>query len=394
MGIELLAAWMPEKIGFAIGCGQMAFGFGPIVSSSLFHSFIHSFGIVNALYASSAFFTALALLSAAFLEWPSSQPVGQDGPRLQGVKLPFSRLVLQSPFWLYMVVLFITQVVFPFYPYFFTIGVTFGKSMDSLVKSFQLANLLGTFSRLIAGTLADHMGCGWGPFYSGAKNMMLILLTVQTTAFLSLISFSNQNNFSGYIVTVQILFVIFGAVCCDAIALARDLFGLANSAVIVGIGVGLMMGSGEASSCALMSVIHAFTSGEKGREPSSYNLFYLICAAMSLFGFLCCLCIERCEEAFEIPCSHGIKAVLVDNSLVTVPTASHPARMEESKAWDIPGGGEEAVFSKCDVTRVRSYSFRTPSYIAVQRIDDDECSASPFGNMVGFVTESMFPQTV
>lgn len=393
--VEVLAAWMPKRQGLAVGCCQMAYGFGPVLFSPIFTAFLTVIGCVNALYTAAILLSVLGFTCTYFLEWPSSiadDTSGQNGnnlePYSQGVKIPWRRFPFLLPFWNYMITVFMTQLAYAFYPYFFEIGLTFKQPMYKLVNSFQIANLLGTFARLAAGVLADRMGCGWGPLYSGAKNLMLILLVMQSAACLLLASWSNSNNFTGFSACVGIMFIVFGGGSCDAVVLARDMFSPANSAIVFGIGAGFTIGLGEAFSSALMARVESWMPVAAVKEPGSYNMFYLMSALFSFCGFLACLFVERCEEAFEIPCSDGTTTVLVDSSLVTVPTASHYPPDVESKALDIPGSDDED--DHYEVTRVQSFSFRTPSYVPVQRIDGGDSPATPFGTTAGFIKESLF----
>lgn len=385
---------MPERPGLAVGCGQMAFGMGAIVFSSVFNALLKAVGCVNALYVTAALWSIPALLSTLCIEWPPPDSGGGGGGggasdssgdelSLKPVKISWKVLPFLPSVWLYMGVAFTIQAEFGLVPYFFKIGHSFNKPMHTLVDAFQIANLLGTAGRLFAGILADSLGCGWGHLFSGAKNLMVILMALQTILFFSLSPLSAAGNFDGFMVVVLLLFIVSGAGACDAAVLARDLFSPANSSIMFGVGAGLTMGIGEAVSAGLLSFVDGMHSSAD-TIPSSYNVYYFIGGWWSFGGLLCILFVERCEEAFEIPGPNGMTTVLVDSGLVHPPVSAKGS----SPPLKIPGT-DNANETSYDVTRVSSFSFRTPSYVPIFRLDDDDAPSSPFGNTAEYMRSAL-----
>lgn len=310
IGLELITAWTPHRPGLAVGIAQMCFGFGTILFSALFNFLNNSYGAVGALYISTVVLTAPCALSSCALKWPESttcivaQPLNYalESPHDDGDTytrpcraIRWQRLPFLSSFWLYMATIFVGQLGYAFLPYYFSIGESFGVSMSVVLLAFQGANLVSTLSRPFAGMLTDALKTSQGFFSIGTKNVLLILISVQTGLFFLLIPISRAHYFGLFVIASGIILSIFAAFACCASLLAREQFGWKSSTAVFGLGGGIAMCLGEFAAVMMMS---ACISSENGKDTTAYNGFYLVSGMCSLAGLVCCIFVKRCRQAF------------------------------------------------------------------------------------------------
>lgn len=298
--LELLAAWMPNRPGLAVGCGQTAFGLGTMFFSGVFESFIARFGVIYAVYLSVVVLMAPGLLVSFLLQWPpleqrsshQSSAESSDGAEAEVRTITLRKLLRLSMFWLCVFSIMVSQTGFVFISYFFQIGLSFNQSMHSLVKVFEIISFLSAFSRSFTGMLADCFKWGRGFFSLGSKNVMVCALASQTLLFVMLIIFSNSYNFTGFAVAAGLIVTTLATGECLSALLMRDIFGSQNSSVAFGAGASIGFGAG----CFIPPLwFTAIRSHMESLEvsPSAYNLFYLICIFWSIAGFTATVTLSR-----------------------------------------------------------------------------------------------------
>lgn len=290
-----------------VGCALLAYGLGTIVQSWVFNKLIATLGIVSALNTTAIGLTAAGLLPTLFLSWPPS--TAPDGRALAtpaeaiplfrdsdaddtSIRLPWGKLVRLRSFWLYNGAVFSAGAAYALTPFFFKLGHVFGKPDYVMVTIFQVIGAMATVVGLVGGWAADVMRFGTGFFRSGAKNMTIICMVVQTVLFAALVPLSNTNNFWGFTVASGILIIITASHYASSAILANDFFGAVNSCLVFGIGAGLAIGLGEGLSAELMSAVEAGRDVNVALTPGSYSLFYVVGVIWSMIGLICILAVE------------------------------------------------------------------------------------------------------
>ncbi|GAB0497267.1 hypothetical protein MMPV_008591 [Pyropia vietnamensis] len=272
----------------------------------------------------SAVATAAAVAPAA--------PPGGGGA--SGTALPWSSLLTLHQFWLYMYVCLVGQLGFgACLPWFFsTTGVFFdtptAAAAAGLPLKFAIMNGVGIAARLAGGIAVDVLvvpGSTW--LWSGAKNSLVLLMVVQTGAFLTMAALSSatgSGGFGAFFAALVTLYVAFSATAGNLAVLSREVFSPANGSAVFGVAAGLMMGVGEAVSASGIAVLNfegrrAVAAGTAmgsltadGVPRSAYNAYYLAAAAASAVALVATLVTHRVEAAFEARLPDGSVGVLVD----------------------------------------------------------------------------------
>ena len=276
----------------------MAFGIGTIVLTYVFSKFITGLNHVSAIFLASCVLVATAALPCIFLRWPSDgevshlaelQPLNQREEDADKIK--WYELLKLSNFWFYTVAVFATGATYMFNPYFFKIGPLFGASFDQLVFWFNLSNLISTAIGLFGTTLTDYVGFGTGFWFSGAKNVSVILMLMQCVSLMAMTIISKLEIFWGFVVIKTLLKIVGVCHLGNSAILARDLFGPRNGCIVFGFGAGLALGSGEGLSALIMAGIEAM----KGQmdTASDYNSFFWVSTIWSILGLSCLLAAQR-----------------------------------------------------------------------------------------------------
>lgn len=273
----------------------MCFGLGCAFFSSFFEYLLRNFRCSTAFLITAAALAAPSASCIGLLKWPSGPGPLQENVSENTLKdehhlvIPWTKLPFLLPFWYYVASIFAGQVGYAFIPYFFKIGRSFGKSTDVLVNSFQVAILLSTISRPFVGMLSDSLKWGHGFFGMGSKNVLIILLILQLTAFVCLVSFST---FLGFVVCSCIVLVVFSGVAVESSILARDMFTPVNSSLVFGFGASIAMGFGEFGTGEIMAAVDNAPAFEVS-GASKYHPFYMLSAALSVFGLLSCFMLQK-----------------------------------------------------------------------------------------------------
>lgn len=302
LSIEVLLAWFPHNSGLAVGASQTAFGLGTIVLTQLFSVLLASTNHINAIFLASCCLTTGAVLPTLFMRWPSQgevtpaeelQPLYPQSEQLE--KLPWHRLICLRDFWLYLIAIFTTGATYMLNPYYFKLGTLFNAPFDQLVLLFNLGNLVATLLALFGTAMTDVVRFGSGFWFSGAKNLMIVFMLMQTALLFAMIAVNNAMNFWAFVVIKSLMKIVMACHAGYAAILARDLFGAQNSCIVFGFGAGLALGGGEGVSAWLMAAVEATVGHVK--LPSDYNPFYWIGGVWSLVGLFCVLAVDRHKSA-------------------------------------------------------------------------------------------------
>lgn len=297
--LELLAAWVPTQPGLAIGVGQMSFGFGWIFFSSFFEYLLQHFQCSTAFLITSVFLAVPSAACVMVMKWPCAKRSAEQNVsdvnanrELRNILIPWRRLPFILPFWNYVGVIFVGQIGYALIPYFFSIGNSFGKSMDEAVTSFEVAILCSTVARPVIGILADSLKWGNGSFSIASKNVISLLFILQMLSFIGLISFSQSSNYTGFVVCASVTFVVFSGIAVEAPILARDMFSPVNSSLVFGVGASIAMGFGEFLAGEMMAAVDSASSIE-GFGPAKYDLFYVLSIGICIFGLMFCIMLQK-----------------------------------------------------------------------------------------------------
>lgn len=271
----------------------MAFGVGTIVLTCVFSKLITGFNHVTAIFLSSCILVATAVFPCILLRWPSEGEISielnqheEDADKIEWYD------VLKVPnFWFYTVAVFTTGATYMFNPYFFKIGPLFNATFDQLVFWFTFSNLVSTILGLFGTTLTDYVGFGTGFWFSGAKNVSMILMVMQCVSLMVMIITSRLEIFWAFVVIKTLLKIVGVCHLGNSAILARDLFGSKNGCIVFGFGAGLALGSGEGVSALIMAGIEA-VKGQMN-SASDYNSFFWLATVWSMVGLSCLAATHR-----------------------------------------------------------------------------------------------------
>lgn len=312
---ELLMVWNPTRPGLTTALGQLALSSGSILISSFYNGLISSFGCVQTFYIVSIIFCLVASLPMFLLTWPDSNQQLQHQQQspcfvpvqntellaTENVRLPWKRLNRVTSFWSILFVVFTCAVPYALLAFFFKLGHVFQIPSSDILDYFQRSTVLSSCFSVVLIFLTDFARFGSSRFSSGAKNVLTVMLLLQTILFALLIPFSMASNFLLFVTAVTILLVMMTSYSGCAAILVRDMFGPANTMVVFGIGAGVGQGSGEGLSTELMNIVESVQTrgGNFSLHPTSYSYFYGIAALWSFMGLMALICTRRCEDAFQ-----------------------------------------------------------------------------------------------
>lgn len=279
----------------------MLFGLGSIAFSSTADRLLSIFPVTTVLPISALLLSLPVALVVPFVRWPkhaetspspsAEQATEPEPDALLSPNLTPRQLPRLPTFWFFVIAVFTLQAGFAFVPFFFRIGRTYGHSRADLVGYFDVAMLVSTLLRPVAGVLADRFRFGDGPFGMASKNLMTMLLVLQLLLFSVLVPLSSSANFIGYFLAAAALISIFAASACGIAILGRDVFGKRNSSLVYGMGGATAMGFGEFAAGQLIATVDL--ADEFGTTPDKYLPYYVIGIVMSSVGLLCCLRIRK-----------------------------------------------------------------------------------------------------
>lgn len=293
---------MPLNPGLVVGCGQMAFAFGTMVFSQIFHFLLRTFSISTVFYITAALLLIPSAVTCTFITWPppdDDETFGMEDTFLlhehESSVIPLRKLFTLPVFWCYTSTILASQATFAFYPYFFKLGYAFGNSDEVIVNSFKIILLCSVISHPLIGVIADSLKWGHGRFSIGPKNMMVLFLAMQMVLYLLLIRFSHGGNFGGFVTATCVLYIVLSSGGCGGSLLAREIFGAKNTSLVFGVGAGFGFGFGDFASAELMAIVDS-ASKSQGATPSRYVPFYMIAILWSFVGMVSCAMMQRYES--------------------------------------------------------------------------------------------------
>uniref|UniRef100_A0A7S0ZB61 Major facilitator superfamily (MFS) profile domain-containing protein n=1 Tax=Timspurckia oligopyrenoides TaxID=708627 RepID=A0A7S0ZB61_9RHOD len=332
-GVEHAARWMPELVGLAMGLGMGALGLGSILGSKIFAFLLDTFTLTQSLYALLLIFGVPLIVSIPFLRFPpssfhpsqshnteQSMTSSSSAPtkKLAGRKLGLA-LLKQPSFYLLLVIVAMgagpgygALVSFPS-----ILKVSFGLTQKDASGIFAWLQVIGMLTRFLFGFCVDYLNFGHGFFWSGAKNLSMLILFVQSGALALLPWFQHTHQFHLFLGCLIILFISFSASAVLAAVLSRQIFSPANSAIVFGFAGGLTDGFATMlfsifSASVLESSIESTPSNSPLPEQT-YDIYFSTCVFFSLLGFICAICIPRCSAAFEYVNKAGNRIILVEH---------------------------------------------------------------------------------
>jgi len=366
VGVELAARWMPEAIGIAMGLGMGSIGLGSIFGSQIFSLFVQIMSIEQGFFSGMVLFVAPVLILLPFISFPpptfnpasvtaAAPPAPSDAvessnttspnhehehhsdyaPRLVGRKLGLSLLKQPS---LWFLVVLVASLCGPGYGALVSfpsiLGVSFSVGQSQAASLFALLQVLGMIARFGAGFCVDYIGFGYGYFSSGAKNMAILMLTLNSLGLFLAPVFQYYGYFQCFFACIVMIYVSFSACSIVAAVLARQIFSPANSSLVFGIAGGLFAGfctmvfsllsAGVLSSAQEKARIAAMDSGlDSVVIPSSaFTPYFHICGAFCLLGLFSTLVLPRCAAAFELVSKQGDKIVFIEREEKDLPDLS------------------------------------------------------------------------
>lgn len=163
-------------------------------------------------------------------------------------------------------------------------GNAFGKPSNLIVLCFQVASVLSTIFRLVVGILMDRMKIGTGIFSKASKNVMALVLIIQTMLFFALPGISSGHHFGAFLIASTGIMVMFAAGAVCACGLARDMFGEENSTLVFGVGATIALSFGEFVAGSLITTLRGWRYGLK--DIREFNMFYMVAGVVNAVGVI------------------------------------------------------------------------------------------------------------
>lgn len=291
----------PNAPGLALGLISVAFGFGSAVYAYLFNTFLNSWTLDTAIYASSASLSVPCLVSTPFLSLPDITETEYDSsetplmsPDESFPRLTLRRLVQLYDFWLFIFASLTAGASYALVPYFFSISSSFKAPLKVAVGAFQASSIAAVILSLALTGFTDCFAWGTGFFSLGSRNVMVAMLSVQT-ALCAALCFSTLTRWYGlFAVSAGMLKTIMAAHASCSALMAHDVFGAVNSALVIGVGSGLALGSGEAASVFIMSLVERSSQLQYSiQNPMVYQAFYYVLALWTIIGLIALIFLRR-----------------------------------------------------------------------------------------------------
>lgn len=247
VGVEHAARWMPDRPGLAMGITMGSMGMGQIFGARCFHGMaVLLGGVVQGLYMTTIVFVIPPAISAMFLQYP---PAGWDPRSAEtiaalgdahmgnetGSRLGW-RLLKQ---WEFYCLLWIVAMgagpsfgILSGFPA--VLNGLYGMDPKKASSWFAFMSLVSMITRFTIGVLADHCGFGSGFFWSGGKNLAIILFTLQTLALTFISQFYLAGNLYAVMSCLSLTFMSFAGAGVIAAILCRQMFAPKNAGVVFG----------------------------------------------------------------------------------------------------------------------------------------------------------------
>lgn len=314
LAFAALSSWFPKNPGLASGFGSMSIGIGTMTSVKIVHTVIVRYGVIYALFITGLILGISQLMVSQILDLPANQTAINTtmdanspltGRRFKTIS-SWKHMLTIRQYWIYFLVILSSTFPYATMIYFHVIGLTFGASIDDLVGYYQLLILVSVLGRLVVGGIADHLKTRTGFFSRGSKNVLLLLLLVETIAFLCLIPISAAVFFPGFLISSGCLFLVYGASAALSIVAALEHFGKENSALVFGVGGSIAIAVADFGSLLLAKESNR---NSQSASPSDYTKFYIFSAVLSSLGLIACFLFQRFEELDFDTIEEGNKTV-------------------------------------------------------------------------------------
>ncbi|KAJ8908327.1 hypothetical protein NDN08_005040 [Rhodosorus marinus] len=318
VGVEHTARWMPDAPGLAMGISMGSMGMGQIFGAKCYDAMaVWLGGIVNGMHATTAVFTIPTFFAALIVRYPpegwdprSVEEIALLGDKIMsnntGVRLGW-RLVAQ---WQFYCLLWIVAMgagpsfgILSGFPA--VLNGLFGMSPGQAASWFAAMSVVSMVTRFCTGILADVCGFGAGFFWSGGKNLSIIIFSLQSLAFILIGVFYHAGSFSGVMLCISITFMSFSGAGVLAAIMCRQMFAPRNAAVVFGIAAGLTDGLATMLFGMYMAAVE--DAAAVSAEPAEVYLSYFSnVIAWSLVGVVCSFLMNKCRAAFEEQLDNGV----------------------------------------------------------------------------------------
>lgn len=309
-------------------------GIGNITFTQIFHSLIIAVGVHKTLMVIGASLAILSLIPCVFVRWPEQRPTSNaqsiqttktletcsadssleiipllsptrsaifvDDDLRTSVRISWKDIIRTAEFWYYMIVVFTAGASYAFNPFYYKLGLLFARPMNQLVRFYQVTDFTATILSLAASSWTDAFHTRSGYWFSGARNLTIIFLVVQTVLFMWMTRLTKDGAFWGFLIVKSVLKIIMVSHGGCASLLARDFFGPSNSCIVFGFGAGLALGTGEGFSAWLMSAVETSAHKRHGSVlvAENYNPFFYAAAVWSTIGLACTIMMRKSRLAF------------------------------------------------------------------------------------------------
>lgn len=220
----------------------MLFGLGFVTYSSLYNYLLSHFHISTALRITAILLTFPTMLTSFFISYSPHQ---RDVPLQFRERESFQGLIKKMSVWLYFSSVFGTRAAYAFIPFFTQFAKGYGVEELHANKALETLFFLSSMSRPFVGMLGDRFKFGKGPFDLASKNLMCLILFVQTGIFITLHSLSGHTNYVWFQLAAGGLLCAFSGASSIILLLAKDVFGSRNSFFVYSLAGSLSMGLGE-----------------------------------------------------------------------------------------------------------------------------------------------------
>lgn len=303
VAIENLLAWMPKTPGLAMTFVSAGFGLSQSVLSPMLVISIALEGICVSVVMTAFVSFVLTYISVRFLSFPTyadQAAIGAVSTASDLVPdilvcstvnevLTWRALLKMPQFYLYVFVTFTGRTAHALFPYYFKLGNVFGLSTSFVVMGFQVLSLVGILYAFAGNVLLDRLS---SPNKCAVRPLLAAVFLVQAALFLCLIPISHASNGPLALLVISCLIIMLESQTAFSVILARDIFGMKNSALIFGVVGGLSIGFGVSFFVLLMSAIEK-AGGDGKSTPRTFVNFYPLAATSCVVGALGVMAMRR-----------------------------------------------------------------------------------------------------
>jgi MFS family permease len=232
--VSTLVKWFPDRRGMATGMAIMGFGGGAAVASKLDVSFVAQFGVANTMFIFGAAYLAVMLVGAAILRRPPAgwKPEGWTAP-VRTNKMITDRSISRNSalgtvqFYLLWGILFINV----------TAGIGILAQTSPMVQDMfrktpaEAGTIVFVISLFNAGGRFFWASCS---DFIGRRNTYSLFFAVQFALFISIPGMAARGDWTMFLVSLFIVFTMYGGGFATIPAFLADIFGPENVGAIHG----------------------------------------------------------------------------------------------------------------------------------------------------------------